>query len=154
MKILTAFLLLPITIAWFAVRAAGHFLWSIFGNDEDPSPPDDWQTTWPRWYRFFNWYVLRNPLHNLFFHRIGIVGQGWAMSGRFPGDEHQSVAMWPPEHERFAWCVHTHPRHSWLMLPFVSWRIPIKNRGIEGYIGWRPSGALGGSLRVLESTAA
>lgn len=145
-------IMLPVTLMYLALRAMGELLWSVLGNDDDPQPPTTWRPEWSGWRRLLVWYVTRNPLHNLLFYRLGVKGRGWLVTGRFsrPG----GAEMWPPAPYRVAWCTHTHPRCAWLRLPFVSWRLPIGARGIEGYIGWRPSGALGGSLRVKESKSA
>jgi len=145
---------LPAALAYLVMRAAGELLWSVFGNDDDPRPPATWRADWSEWRRLLVWYVARNPLHNLFFYRLGVVGREWRVAGRFPSASPSGVEMWPPAPYRVAWCVHIHPGHDWLRLPFMSWRVPLFGRGVEGYLGWRPSGSLGASLRLLRSTAA
>lgn len=154
MRVALAAIALPAALAYLLLRAVGELLWSVFGNDDDPRPPASWRPQWPEWRRLLVWYVARNPIHNLLFYRLGVVGRGWRVDGRFPSAAPSGVEMWPPAPYRVAWCIHTHPRLAWLRLPFVSWRVPMFGRGIEGYIGWRPSGALGGSLRLLKSTSA
>lgn len=149
-----AVLMLPVALAYLIMRSVGELVWSVFGNDDDPRPPATWRPEWSEWRRLFVWYVTRNPLHNMLFYRLGVKNRGWHVAGRFPSDSPSGVEMWPPAPYRFAWCVHTHRRFTWLRLPFVSWLVPVFNRGIEGYIGWRPSGAMGGSLRLKNSKAA
>jgi len=145
---------MPVAIAYLLLKCVGDMAWSVFGNNDDPKPPESFRSEWPEWRRLFVWYVTRNPLHNLFFYRIGVKGKGWRVIGRFPSGSPSGVEMWPPSPYRMAWCYHEHPSLPWLRLPFVSWRIPMFGRGLEGYIGWRPSGSFGGSLRLKESTAA
>jgi len=69
------------------------FLWSIFGNDEEPFPPDWYKgyKWFPFWLRF-QWLFIRNPLHNLTWHRWGFVDERdkWFASGPY------SKHVWDP----------------------------------------------------------
>ena len=49
-----------------------RFLWSIFGNDDDPVVLDFYLPGWPFWIRQALWLFWRNPLHNLFCYRWGL----------------------------------------------------------------------------------
>ena len=47
------------------------FLWIVFGNNDNPYPPDWFMPKCEHdWLRQYMWYV-RNPMHNFFFYVIG-----------------------------------------------------------------------------------
>ena len=118
------------------------FLWSIFGNDEQPQAPDSYHPLWPRWRRQLGWLFWRNPAHNLLWHKWGIVDtiHEWIVSGNYP--EH----VWNPNG---GWnrLLFTHKitetRHKY----FVSYR----GDWIEGYIGVRYNGSYGFAMRRVGS---
>jgi len=133
------------------ITVVKKLLWGIFGNDDDPAPPENYLVAQPQWWRNFMWFVVRNPLHNFFFYVIGIQGKdGWVTTGRFPNTvkSERFVEQWPVEPAKFNWVLHS---KGWVRLPMISMRIPLGNRGFEFSMGWRPRGAFGGSLRVLKS---
>ena len=86
-------------------------LWKIFGNDEDPKPPNWFMPNKPQWLRTVMWYI-RNPLHNFSHYWIG--------TGNYPS----------------VWEVWRTSRSFNLILPFFSYR----GKKFEFYIGWRPKG--------------
>lgn len=95
-------------------------------------PPDDmhlWEGK-PQWLRKLLWY-LRNPLHNFTWYVIGVADRIKKVESMF-----EPYIQW-------------YPGGGWLKLhvvtlkgtrlPFWSWW--SKKSMIEGYFGWRPSGA-------------
>jgi len=46
------------------VLQSSKFIWAIFGNDEDPDPPDWFMPEKNENLREFTWFFIRNPLHN------------------------------------------------------------------------------------------
>ena len=118
------------------------FLWSIFGNDEQPQAPDSYHPLWPRWRRQLGWLFWRNPAHNLLWHKWGIVDtiHGWIVSRNYP--EH----VWNPNgggnRLLFTHKI-TETRHKY----FVSYR----GDWIEGYIGVRYNGSYGFAMRRVGS---
>ena len=129
------------------------FLWGIFGNDDEPVPPAHYLVAQPQWWRYFMWLFIRNPLHNFFFYRIGIDGkEGWTTTAKFTNDnpKERFAEQWPVSPAKVAWVLH---KKGWVVLPFISIRMPVMSRGFEFYLGWRPRGSFGGSLRLLKSRA-
>ncbi len=73
------------------------WLWSIFGNDDEPFPPAGYvaeTSSWPNWYRQFVWLFIRNPLHNFCFYRIGFVGKPFTRVGLYPNDVFNPRGGW------------------------------------------------------------
>lgn len=117
--------------------------WEIWGNDEDPSPPNwympaltldspGWVKEPEPWRRIFMWY-LRNPHHNLQWHVIGVVGRQFTRTGDYP------TQIWNPNGGWNFAVIH----YRRVFLPFVSYR----GKSVEFYLGWRESGAFGRALR-------
>jgi len=115
------------------------YLWSIFGNDEEPFPPDWYKrdNAWfPFWYRF-QWLFIRNPLHNLAWHIIGFVGEldSWYPIGDYKDD------VWNP---KGGW-----NKITWFNKKTNKKKIFRSYRGkyIEFYFGPRERGNYGVALR-------
>ncbi|MBI5343970.1 MAG: hypothetical protein HZB83_01295 [Deltaproteobacteria bacterium] len=111
------------------------FLWSIFGNDDDPVPPEWYHPTWPLWVRTVSWYV-RNPFHNLTSYRWGLSGvQDKELKALFPG------CVWALGGRKWQFAVWYYAGREY---PFVSYR----GKWVKAYIGWRAhSGGFGMALR-------
>lgn len=111
------------------------YLWSIFGNDDDPKAPEWYQLEWPEWRRQFYWLFLRNPLHNLFSYTIGLGKRDYRAIGNYPKD------VFAPKgwNRCLLW-------YKGIPFPFISYYNPdgfVK----KFYIGWRPpGGGLGAKL--------
>lgn len=105
-----------------------RFIWKIWGNDEDPLPPDSYKADAQQWYRILRWY-MRNRLHNFSFHVIGVHGRQFKPYGRY------TKHVWNP-YGGWNWFV---LHYRWMRLPFISYR----GKYTEHYIGWRESGAFG-----------
>lgn len=115
-------------------RAKQHgAFWAAWGNSEDPIPPTWFMSeSFSTWGRTFSWY-LRNGHHNFQWHVIGVHGKPFTRTGDYPDQ------VWNPNGGRNFAVI----RYGWLILPFVSYR----GKSIEGYVGWRESGAFGRALR-------
>jgi hypothetical protein len=98
-----------------------------FGNYEDPTPPDKFQSNRPELIRKILWLV-RNPLHNFTFHWIGFHGKVDNVVGDWKSKGLNLIAVCSP----------------WFAYPLISYN----GKYLEGYIGWRPNGALGLAFRV------
>ncbi len=128
-------------------------LWALFGNDLDGIDADSPQAREWRpdlrvgsWRRRVLWW-LRNPLHNLLWHVLGVVDRqtqqrpvGYPRWGRFP------EANLPPA--GFTWNLAV--IEARVPLPFAGLRIGT----VEVYLGWRERGNFGGAFRPLWPLAA
>jgi hypothetical protein len=106
--------------AWY-----DHWL-NPFGNYDDPWPAPEYKPELTAWKRKLAWWA-RNPLHNFFFHWVGVAERVVRFKGTFlaPG--------W-----NFAW---TYTEH--LQLPLISYR----GQRWEWYVGWRRNGGFGIAFR-------
>lgn len=112
-----------------------NWCWSIFGNDDDPEPPEWHKPNSKYWIRYISWYI-RNPFHNLFNYRWGVVKEiregKYKMGGKTPPHVFNPDKGWN------------------YILPFFSYQSEVftkfpflKGRYLLIYAGWRPMGALG-----------
>jgi hypothetical protein len=93
------------------ILQSNKLIWKIFGNDEDPIPPDWFMPNKNENLREFMWFFIRNSLHNFCARIIGTYD-------------------YPAE------CKSWNSERSWnLILPFFSYR----GKRFRFYIGWRPS---------------
>ena len=46
------------------ILQSSKIIWLIFGNDEDPEPPEWFMPSENENWREFCWFFVRNPLHN------------------------------------------------------------------------------------------
>jgi hypothetical protein len=103
-------------------------LWKIFGNDED-WPPEQWyydrHSGKPDWVVKGMW-LLRNPLHNLTWHVIGVHGKVWSRVGIDPSHSYARAGGWQ-------WCV---IKYKYWRLPYISYI----NRRFRFRIGWGDAG--------------
>lgn len=117
------------SIATLRVDRAKQYstLWTIWGNNEDQTPPD-WYLPENNstWVRTFMWY-LRNSHHNLFFHVLKVTGE---RKGAFPDQ------IWNPNG---GW--------NWATVNNIPAFVSYRGKYIEGYIGWREKGNFGLALR-------
>ena len=96
------------------------FLWIVFGNNDNPYPPNWFKPEKSQFVREILWYI-RNPFHNFFWYIVG-----------FKDKNLDYTQIWS---EKQKWN---------LILPFFSYR----GKKWEFYIGWRPdSKAFGIALR-------
>ena len=105
------------------------FVWAFFKNDDDPEPRYDLWVDRPEWQRKFLWW-LRNPAHNFTHYVIGLKGR------RFSSE---MWGVWGPFElmRRRLWSA------PWI--PFLC--LYYEGKRMDGYIGWRTSGAFGIALR-------
>lgn len=138
----------------------GWITWALFGNDDDgifgeeETSGSSWLGEWGRdisFRRFVRWNI-RNPLHNFMFYVIGI---SWMknipqtpivilgdITNFFGKGEEAPKSVWPQGEKGIALVLRGY------VLPFLSLRIPIGSKRVEGYIGWRERGSFGMSLRI------
>ena len=116
-----------------------RIFWAIFGNDDDPEPPSDYNPGWPLWRRRL-WWWFRNPFHNLFFYVIGVVGKPIERIVIYPKDAASNLVFRP-----LGWYV-TYIKYKSFRLPFISYQGTgfIK----KFYAGWREKGNLGFKLTL------
>lgn len=79
------------------MKKTKDFLWSIFGNDDEPEPPSWYVVQTPKystWFRWFVWIFVRNSLHNLTFYRWGIAGKPSYRTGDYPYDVMNPYGGW------------------------------------------------------------
>ena len=115
-------------------------LWAIFGNDDDPNPPADYQLGWPQWRRRLYWFAFRNPLHNLTFYVLGVAGKPFERVVIYPPRTLSNLVFRPE-----GWYIAV-VKYKWLRLPFVSYQ----GAGLikKFYVGWRERGNLGAKLTL------
>lgn len=118
-----------------------RILWAIFGNDDDPYHPSDYQPGWPEWRRRLYWFALRNPFHNLTFYVLGVAGKSFERLAIYPKGAPSSLVF----RSEGGWYVAV-VKYRWLRLPFVSYQ----GQGIikKFYLGWRERGNLGAKLTI------
>lgn len=94
------------------------------------------------WLRRFYWFVCRNPLMNFMGYVVGVEDQNYAVTGSAPVLRATGRDC-DPQQIGWRWAV---LRAGWRWLPFVSYwgPVPLTERKLEFYLGWRPhSGGLG-----------
>jgi len=116
------------------------FLWSIFGNDDDPIVPSWYRPVrGPFWVRQALWLFWRNPLHNLFSYRWGLGRQTQNQASLY------GPHIWAPEGRVWNFGVTFFDGKEY---PFISRR----GKKWEWYLGWRlPGGGLGAAFRRTKS---
>ncbi|MEW6214101.1 MAG: hypothetical protein AB1478_02685 [Nitrospirota bacterium] len=97
-------------------------IWKIFGNDEDPIPPEWYLPEKKMCWREFMWFIVRNPLHNFTWHIIGIVNKSFSVKYLNYKNWYCHILMY----KRF-------------IFPFISYN----GKRCVFYIGWRKNGAFG-----------
>lgn len=125
----------------FMYEMIKDFLWSIFGNDEEWPPPEWFMKKHPIQSRILGeglgWLFIRNPFHNLTWHRWGFVGEtdNWEKSG--PYKDH----VWNPDGgwNKITWTN----RETGERKVFRSYR----GKRIEFYFGPRERGNYGIAFR-------
>ena len=115
-------------------------LWAIFGNDDDPRPPDWYEL--PYWLKVAFWYC-RNPVHNLFTYTLGFKGKEYTQTGRLP--EHNFIPS--EDGGGFNWRI-----IWWRKLPFPFFSYVTYNQAWHWLfkrvlVGWRDNGALGAGIK-------
>lgn len=116
-------------------------LWAIFGNDDDPNPPEWYEPAWPEWRRRIYWFALRNPFHNLTFYVLGIADKQFERVAVYPKGAPVNLVF----RDEGGWYIAI-VRYKWLRLPFVSYQGPGLVK--KFYIGWRERGNLGAKLTL------
>lgn len=114
------------------------FLWSIFGNDEEPVPPSWYlldRPKWPYWFAHFVWLFVRNPLHNFTWHIIGFVGEKFDRFGDYPNDVFNPHGGWNQ-------CIIIYKDKFYKFRSYCGKKF-IK----EFYLGWRERGDWGFKLK-------
>ncbi len=117
---------------------AGHFLWFIFGNSDDPYPPICCWPNKPLWFRRFLWLFVRNPLHNFFFYVVGFTHRDRFIKGASCDDLFRNG---------WNWQLGKLAKQQYFWIPFISYKKVFKKRIFEFYIGWRYAGNLGFACR-------
>jgi hypothetical protein len=106
-------------------------VWAIFGNDEE-YPPPLWYaarfkpSTRQAWINAC--WLIRNPIHNLTWHLIGVYGKEWERVGIDPLHSYARAGGWQ-------WCV---IKYKWWRLPYLSYI----NRRFRVNAGWSDAGNL------------
>lgn len=110
-------------------------IWALFGNDDDPNPPEDYYPGEPMLYRGVRWW-LRNPCHNMGFYVLGLAGKPFERVALYPRGA-SGLLVFRPEGGWYIAVV----KYRWLRLPFVSYQ----GTGLvkKFYCGYRERANLG-----------
>lgn len=110
-------------------------LWEIFGNADDPKPPQDYHTGMSVPMRHIMWW-FRNPFHNLFFYGIGVADKDKVRFGKYPelmSNPNGGIDTAATAYKR-------------LRLPYISLRVGR----LDFYFGWRNRGNFGGKINFTK----
>lgn len=150
-------------------------LWLLFGNADDPDPPDSHAPGRLMWWRRITWWV-RNPAHNFTFYLLGVGDRDRTLRGLYGTDVHPPQGGW-----LICWTTMEPDARLDLPLQLISFLIGLVmvlmgasasqaillplcvmlqitvplpfvsylGKRIKGYIGWRPAGAFGIKLNFM-----